>query len=89
MSTIWKLAKLAKYFPMDKASARVRDEGRVTTMCASKNPFMQNDRRCFAQLDFMIFHELFHEHGICIHDKWRDDIVAILDARPPQRGGKF
>ena len=39
---------------MDKASARVRDEGRVTIMCASKNPFMQNDRRCFAHDDFMI-----------------------------------
>ena len=27
--------------------------------------------------------------GICIHDKWHDDIVAILDARPPKGGANF
>ena len=58
-------------------------------MCASKNPFLPYDRRCFACYDFMIFHEAFRARGNCIHDKWRDDIVAILDARPPQRGANF
>ena len=67
---------------MDEASARVRDEKRVTIMCASKNPFWQNHRRCFAFHGFMIFHDVFHDHGNCILDKWHDDIVAILDARP-------